>query len=152
MSEIKVNYSIDEMQNAIVEIIEQMTNSNWLPEIILSINRGGCIPGVYLSHKIEKPHKVIDVQLRDSLISPNFSVLKDCVCNCKRVLIIDDINDTGNTFSLIKNYSSKFNCEIHFAALINNVKSKIKIDYFGQRIDKYKNPVWYVFPWEKWYK
>jgi xanthine phosphoribosyltransferase len=152
MSEIKVNYSIDEMQNAIVQIIEQMTNSNWLPEIILSINRGGCIPGVYLSHKIEKPHKVIDVQLRDSLISPNFSVLKDCVCNYKRVLIIDDINDTGNTFSLIKNYSSKFNCEIHFSALINNVKSKIKIDYFGQRIDKSKNLVWYIFPWEKWYK
>ena len=103
MSEIKVNYSIDEMQSAIVEIIEQMTNSNWLPEIILSINRGGCIPGIYLSHKIEKPHKVIDVQLRDSLISPNLSVLKECVSNYNRVLIIDDINDTGNTFSLIKN-------------------------------------------------
>ena len=150
MSEIKVNYSIDEMQSAIVEIIEQMTNSNWLPEIILSINRGGCIPGIYLSHKIEKPHKVIDVQLRDSLISPNLSVLKECVSNYNRVLIIDDINDTGNTFSLIKNYSSKFNYEIHFAALINNVKSKIKTDYFGQLIVKSKNPVWYIFPWEKW--
>ncbi len=108
MSEIKVNYSINEMQNAIIKIIEQMKSSNWLPEIILSINRGGCIPGVYLSHRIEKPHKVIDIQLRDSLISPNFSVLKDSISKNKRVLIIDDINDTGKTFSLIKNHSIKF--------------------------------------------
>jgi hypoxanthine phosphoribosyltransferase len=150
MSEIKVNYSINEMQNAIIKIIEQMKSSNWLPEIILSINRGGCIPGVYLSHRIEKPHKVIDIQLRDSLISPNFSVLNDSLSKNKRVLIIDDINDTGKTFSLIKNHSIKFKSEIHFAALINNVKSKVKIEYQGQFIDKAKNPSWYIFPWEKW--
>ncbi len=150
MSEIKVNYSINEMQNAIIKIIEQMKSSNWLPEIILSINRGGCIPGVYLSHRIEKPHKVIDIQLRDSLISPNFSVLNDSLSKNKRVLIIDDINDTGKTFSLIKNHSIKFKSEIHFAALINNVKSKVKIEYQGQFIDKSKNPSWYIFPWEKW--
>jgi len=152
MSFIKVNYSIDKVQNAITQIIDQMTKSNWLPEMILSINRGGCIPGVYLSHRIEKPHKVIDVQLRDSLISPNFFVLNDCVSNYKRVLIIDDINDTGTTFDLINKNAGNTDCEIHYAALINNSKSKIKIDYFGQLIDKSKNPVWYVFPWEKWWK
>ena len=149
MSEIKVNYSIDEMQNDLVKIIEQMAKSNWLPEIILSINRGGCIPGVYLSHKIKIPHKVIDIQLRDSSISPNFSVLNDSLSKYKRVLIIDDINDTGKTFSLIKNHSIKFKSNIHLAALINNVKSEVKIEYQGQFIDKSKKPVWFVFPWEK---
>ena len=150
MSEIKVNYSIDEMQNDLVKIIEQMAKSNWLPEIILSINRGGCIPGVYLSHKIKIPHKVIDIQLRDSSISPNFSVLNDSLSKYKRVLIIDDINDTGNTLILIKDHSVKYQSEIRFAALINNINSKTKIDFQGQLIDKSKNPVWIVFPWEKW--
>jgi len=150
MSEIKLNYSIDEMQNALVKIIEQMKNSNWLPEIILSINRGGCIAGIYLSHKIEIPHKVIDIQLRDSSIIPNFSVLKDSLSKYKRVLIIDDINDSGNTLILIKDHSVKYQSEIRFAALINNINSKTKIDYQGQLIDKSKNPVWYIFPWEKW--
>ena len=150
MSEIKLNYSIDEMQNALVKIIEQMKNSNWFPEIILSINRGGCIAGVYLSHKIEIPHKVIDIQLRDSSIIPNFSVLNDSLSKYKRVLIIDDINDTGNTLILIKDHSVKYQSEIRFAALINNINSKTKIDYQGQLIDKSKNPVWYIFPWEKW--
>ena len=150
MSEIKLNYSIDEMQNALVKIIEQMKNSNWFPEIILSINRGGCIAGVYLSHKIEIPHKVIDIQLRDSSITPNFSVLNARLSKYKRVLIIDDINDTGNTLILIKDHSVKYQSEIRFAALINNINSKTKIDFQGQLIDKSKNPVWYIFPWEKW--
>ena len=97
MSELKVNYSIDEMHVAIIRIIEQMNDSNWMPEIILSINRGGCIPGIYLSHKIEIPHKVIDIQLRDSSVSPNFSVLNDCLAKYKKLLIVDDINDSGNT-------------------------------------------------------
>tara|TARA_B110000003_G_C16635442_1_gene528201 strand:+ start:1658 stop:2110 length:453 start_codon:yes stop_codon:yes gene_type:complete len=150
MSELKVNYSIDEMHVAIIRIIEQMNDSNWMPEIILSINRGGCIPGIYLSHKIEIPHKVIDIQLRDSSVSPNFSVLNDCLAKYKKLLIVDDINDSGNTLKLIKDHSVKNESEIRFAALINNIKSKIKIDYQGQLIDKSKNPVWIVFPWEKW--
>ena len=150
MSELKVNYAIDEMHVAIIRIIEQMNDSNWMPEIILSINRGGCIPGIYLSHKIEIPHKVIDIQLRDSSVSPNFSVLNDCLAKYKKLLIVDDINDSGNTLKLIKDHSVKNESEIRFAALINNIKSKINIDYQGQLIDKSKNPVWYVFPWEKW--
>ena len=150
MSELKVNYSIDEMHVAIIRIIEQMNDSNWMPEIILSINRGGCIPGIYLSHKIEIPHKVIDIQLRDNSVSPNFSVLNDCLTKYQKLLIVDDINDSGNTLKLIKDQSVENKSEIRFAALINNIKSKIKIDYQGQQIDKSKNPVWYVFPWEKW--
>jgi len=150
MSELKVNYSIDEMHVAIIRIIEQMNDSNWMPEIILSINRGGCIPGIYLSHKIEIPHKVIDIQLRDSSVIPNFSVLNDCLTKYQKLLIVDDINDSGNTLKLIKDHSLKNEPEIRFAALINNIKSKIKIDYQGQLIDKSKNPVWYIFPWEKW--
>ena len=150
MSELKVNYSIDEMHVAIIRIIEQMNDSNWMPEIILSINRGGCIPGIYLSHKIEIPHKVIDIQLRDNSVSPNFSVLNDCLTKYQKLLIVDDINDSGNTLKLIKDHPVENKSEIRFAALINNIKSKIKIDYQGQQIDKSKNPVWYVFPWEKW--
>ena len=150
MSELKVNYSIDEMHVAIIRIIEQMNDSNWMPEIILSINRGGCIPGIYLSHKIEIPHKVIDIQLRDSSVSPNFSVLNDCLTKYQKLLIVDDINDSGNTLKLIKDHSVENKSEIRFATLINNIKSKIKIDYQGQLIDKSKNPVWYIFPWEKW--
>ena len=146
----KSYFSNLQMRNALMQIEDQMVHSNWMPDVIMGINRGGCIPGIYLSHKIEIPHKVIDIQLRDSSVSPNFSVLNDCLTKYQKLLIVDDINDSGNTLKLIKDHSLKNEPEIRFAALINNIKSKIKIDYQGQLIDKSKNPVWYIFPWEKW--
>ena len=139
-------YSINEMHNAIKQIVEQINISGFDPEVIVSINRGGCIPGVYLSHFLDKPHKMIDINLPDS--SENkFSFLK----KNKLILIIDDINDTGSTFDFVKKTFNDSDCEIRFAALINNVTSKTKIDYHGQLIDKSENPVWYVFPWENWW-
>ena len=106
----KSSYSINEMHNAIRQIVEQINISGFNPEVIVSINRGGCIPGVYLSHFLDKPHKMID----------------------------------------IKSFNNS-DAEIRFAALINNVTSKTKIDYHGQLIDKSESPVWYVFPWENWW-
>ena len=139
-------YSINEMHNAIKQIVEQINISEFNPEVIISINRGGCIPGVYLSHFLDKPHKMIDIKLVDS--SENkFSFFK----KNKLILIIDDINDTGRTFDFVKKTFNNSDCEIRFAALINNVTSKTKIDYHGQLIDKSENPVWYVFPWENWW-
>ena len=140
-------YSIDEMHNAIREIVKQINISGFNPEVIISINRGGCIPGVYLSHFLEKPHKIIDIKSLNDNSKNEFSFLK----KNKPMLIIDDINDTGNTFDFVKKIFKDSDCEIRFAALINNVTSKTKIDYYGQLIDKSDNPVWYVFPWENWW-
>ena len=139
-------YSINEMHNAIKQIVKQINISGFNPEVIISINRGGCIPGVYLSHFLDKPHKMIDIKLADSS-EDKFSFLK----KNKLILIIDDINDTGRTFDFVKKTFNNSDCEIRFAALINNVTSKTKIDYHGQLIDKSEDPVWYVFPWENWW-
>ena len=37
----------------------------WEPELIVSINRGGLVPGVYLSHSLNIPHYPIHYQTRD---------------------------------------------------------------------------------------
>ena len=44
------------MRLALVEIINQIKQSNWNPDVVISVNRGGCIPGVYLSHILNIPH------------------------------------------------------------------------------------------------
>ena len=144
-------YSVTDMKNDLKKIINQIKISKLDPELIISINRGGCIPGIYLSHYLKKTHRVIDIQLRDSDSKPNFDVMKDSLNNFNKILIIDDINDSGLTFGLVKKLIGNSNCKTYFAALINNKKSKTKIDFHGQLIDKSINPVWYVFPWEKWW-
>ena len=142
--------SNNEINNAIKEIVNQIDISGFTPEIILSINRGGCIPGVYLSHYFKKPHNIIDIKSLKANSLKDFSLLTNTLKKNKSVLVIDDINDSGKTFDIVKKIFSSSNNEIRFAALINNVSSKTKIDFHGQLIDKRDNPVWYVFPWENW--
>ena len=43
----KSYFTTGQMRNALIQIEDQMVHSNWMPSIVLGINRGGCIPGVY---------------------------------------------------------------------------------------------------------
>ena len=145
-------FTMEQMRNALIQIEDQMVHSAWMPSIVLGINRGGCIPGVYLSHRINTPHEVLDIRLRDHTTKPNLSVLEKAFAFQKKILIIDDINDSGETFNYIVKNFSKNDGKIKFAALIHNTPSIAKVDYHGYTIDKSKNPAWIVFPWEEWDK
>ena len=131
-----------------IEIKNQIDQSNFSPEIIFSINRGGCIPGVYLSHLLEIPHHVIDVQLRDQKKNINISNLLESANLEKDILIVDDINDTGATFNFVKNSLAENNGNFSYATLIENKSSNFKVDFKGKIIDKRINPNWIVFQWE----
>ena len=137
-----------DMELALVEIKNQIGKSNFYPEIIFSINRGGCIPGVYLSHLFNIPHHVIDVQLRDQKNNINISNLTESAKLKKNILIVDDINDTGATFNFVKNSLSEYKGNFGYASLIENKSSKFKVDFKGKIIDKKINPNWIVFQWE----
>mgnify|MGYP000139864892 FL=1 len=62
----KICFTIEEMIDSIKKISAQLVDSNYDPEVIISVNRGGCIPGIYLSHYLNKLHEVINIELRDS--------------------------------------------------------------------------------------
>lgn len=142
----KTKISINEVKDAMKKIIKQIDISRFNPDIIISINRGGCIPGVYLSHFLNKPHKMIDIKSID-----NFEISIDNRKKIKSALIIDDINDSGKTFTIVKKIFNIHDIDNRYAALINNISSKAKIDYYGKIVNKKTNLVWYVFPWENWW-
>ena len=151
--EVKKNYfTTGQMRNALIQIEDKMVHSNWMSTVILGINRGGCIPGVYLSHRLNTAHEVLDIRLRDHTAKPNLSVLEKAFAFQKKILIIDDINDSGATFQYILDNFGKHEERIRFAALINNKPSKVKVDYHGYEINKDEVPAWIVFPWEDWDK
>ena len=145
-------FTTGQMRNALIQIEDQLVHSNWMPNIILGINRGGCIPGVYLSHRLRTAHETLDIRLRDHITKPDLSVLEKAFAFQKKILIIDDINDTGDTFNYIVENFGKGDGRIKFAALMHNKPSKAKVDYQGYEIDKSKDPAWIVFPWEEWDK
>ena len=144
-------YSIEDLNIDLKAIVKQIKLASFSPELVLSINRGGCIPGIYLSHYLKVPHKVINVQLRDGDRDIDFELQKKYLTNKKRVLIVDDINDTGKTFEETKKIIVGDNCDFKFCALLDNIQSSQKIDFQGKTINKSIDPLWYIFPWENWW-
>jgi len=130
-----------------IKILEiNINESNWKPDLILSINRGGCVPGVFLSHKMGVRHEVYSFDFnRDSKID---SLYNKIVSNHTSVLIIDDINDTGNTLSNMCEVFKEHLSKLKFAVLINNKSSSFEVDYYSGQIDKSTDNSWIVFPWE----
>ena len=147
----KLYFTNIQMRNALILIEDKLVHSNWMPDVIMGVNRGGVIPGVYLSHRIKRRHIPVDVRLRDHVDTNNLDALYKSIDNNEKILIMDDINDTGATFEHIK-FNCVNNANVKYAALVNNKPSSFKVDYWGYEINKDQNPQWVVFPWEEWDK
>jgi xanthine phosphoribosyltransferase len=125
---------------------EQITISKWNPDLILSINRGGCVPGIYLSHLRDVKHEVICLNKKGD--RNNSIYLNKIIDKHLSVLVVDDINDTGNTLADISNIYKNYINKFKFAVLIDNNASSFNVNYYSKKIDKTVDDSWIVFPWE----
>ena len=143
-------FTMIQMRQGLQNILDQLNQQQWQPQVILGLNRGGCIPAIYLSHKLDVPHHVLNVSLRDHADSPDLTTLEKVYAWQKRILIVNDINDTGATFNYIMNNFGKPE-RLKFAVILHNtVSTYTDIDYKGFEINKLQDPRWIVFPWEQW--
>ena len=119
------------------------------PEVIVGISRGGLTPGVMMSHWMVKPFKPITAALRDFPDWDDYLPKK----TDKRVLIVDDICDSGETFEQIKVPIRRHNmqCDVRFAALWWNNECDFKPHYYAQDCAKDSEDIWIHFPWEHWW-
>ena len=149
MNQERKYFGKEDFIDSLNKIIEQIKNSNWSPNVIFSINRGGCIPGIYLSHQLNLKHKVIDIQLRDSTRPPDLKTIKENIKEFDNILLVDDINDSGKTLKIIYDLNNPSKI-IYNATLIYNQESKVKTHFYGKMIKRSEDKNWYVFPWEEW--
>ncbi len=153
--------SEQQMKTGVLDIVTQMYNDEWRPDYIVGITRGGLIPAVMMSHYTGIKMHTIDVRLRDADHSPEHAAwLAEEIAQGKKALILDDINDTGETFAWIKDdfetsapadWLDIWGNTVRWATIIDNVPSKFEIDYTSIEINKAENPEWIVFPFEEWW-
>jgi hypoxanthine phosphoribosyltransferase len=96
---------------------------------IYGIPRGGLIPSVILSHKLNI--KVI-TELSQRTVA-------DIFWERYKILFLDDINDTGETLEKHRGKNRLF------ATLFGRESSKFLSDYTGEIVE---DGVWLVYPWE----
>lgn len=156
MTKIEKRYiSQDEIKSYLLNIVSMMFRDDFKPDIVVGVTRGGLWPAMMLSHYLGIKMHTIDVRLRDGDIQENAKYLKSEMLKGKKILLMDDINDTGATYQWIKNdwnvdYDSE-KSNVKFAALIDNVPSDFVVEYSGVEINKEENPEWIVFPYEEWW-
>lgn len=139
-------YTFDDLRHDINCIKSQLTKSEYTPEVIVGLSRGGLVPAVVLSHQLKIPMVSMNWSLRDG---DHTDDLTDFI-NGKRVLVVDDIIDSGNSISTLISDSS-LNAragDFKIAALVYNIAQDVRADYYGRIIDRRYNQEWFTFWWE----
>lgn len=145
--------SWEDINDYVNKVTFKMFQGYWKPDYIVGLTRGGLIPAVQMSHKIDVPMKALKVSLRDHVDDNdhNWSIAEDAQAGAK-ILVFDDINDTGATLNWIVNdwKLSKIQHNVKFAVLFDNLSSGFgqEVDYCATEINKAEKNEWIVFPWE----
>lgn len=144
----------NQIEEYVNHILFAMYKDSWKPDYIVGLSRGGLIPAVLLSHKIDVTMKPLKVSLRDHVDDNmhDWSIAEDAQAGVK-ILVIDDINDTGATLNWIVNdwrLNSMPGHNVRFAVLFDNLSSGLQqeVDYCATEINKAERNEWIVFPWE----
>jgi len=155
MNNVKKTYvAWTDVEEYVNRILLSMYKDNWKPDYIVGLTRGGLIPAVLASHKIDVPMKTLKVSLRDHVDDNDHDwTMADDALEGAKILVLDDINDTGATLNWIVNDWRLNNLPSHnvkFAVLFDNLSSGFQqeVDYCATEINKAENDEWIVFPWE----
>ena len=134
----------------LLDLANQVRRAAFKPDIIVGVARGGWPPARIMSDLLENP-EVANVKAEfylgvaetkgDPVITQPVSVLvKD-----KKVLIVDDVADTGKSLALVKEHlKEKGATDVKIATIYYKPWSIVTPDYFER-----KTSHWIIFPWER---
>jgi len=177
----KIWYSWHDVERMCHSLVNQMYAEGWRPDLIVGITRGGNVPATILSNMLDIKCDSIKVSFRDDDQSESvcwmaedafgYGALEDGSAlpayygsvdsKRKKILLIDDINDTGRTFNWIKQdweslclptdpaWKAIWNNNVRFAVLTENLSSEFDdVRYYATTVNKAEDDVWVVYPWE----
>ncbi len=153
LNKIELTYlTWDDIEDYCKKLANLINNSDFKPEIIVGIQRGGSITAVFLSHLLNTENlctigirttKTDDIRSQriKPIVYDSFSLQ---LISGKIVLLTDDITDTGVTLIEAKKELLKYGCkEVKSATMICAPASNGKVDFYAKEVKP-----WVVFPWE----
>jgi uncharacterized protein len=131
------------------ELAEQVHRDGYRPDIVLAIARGGLLVAGALSYALDVKNTFtmnvefytgVDERLEMPMILPPVPDLVDF--HETRVLIADDVADTGATLAIVKNFLEGKVAEVRCAVLYEKPASTVRCEYVWRR-----TTLWIDFPW-----
>jgi uncharacterized protein len=140
------------IQFALTDLVNKLGDADFIPDAIIGIGRGGLIPATLLAYKLNvkdiynysvRSYNDLDQRETIQVIQGLDKHLTD-----KKLLVVDDLSDSGNTLSYIKQQLNQLHttaCDIKIATLFIKSKTSLIPDFYSS---EYQNETWLVFPWE----
>ncbi len=131
------------------ELAQMVVDSGFMPDVVVAIARGDLPVGGAISYALGTKgvgtmnvefYTDIDERLPAPIILP--PLLDTEYMNGRKVLIADDVADTGETLTLVKDLMAKHAGEVRTVVLFAKPRSIIDPDYVWKRTDR-----WITFPW-----
>ena len=134
------------------EIIKEKVSNSFRPDIIVGLSRGGLVPARMLSDMLWIKD-LISIKTEHWGITATASgkaVLKDpgrLNIEGKRVLVVDDITDTGQSMKLAYDFIlGQKPAEVRTVTMLHITRSAFIPDFYAELVDE-KNWAWFIFPW-----
>jgi len=130
-------------------LAEAVADDGYRPDMILGIARGGLLVAGAVGYALGVKNTFtmnvefytgIDERLDMPMILPPVPDLVDFAET--RVLIADDVADTGATLRLVQDFCAGKVAEVRCAVLYEKSRSVVECEYVWRRTDR-----WITFPW-----
>ncbi|HEX7084208.1 MAG TPA: phosphoribosyltransferase [Gaiellaceae bacterium] len=130
-------------------LAEAVAADGYRPDIVLAIARGGLLVAGALAYALGVKNTFtmnvefytgVDERLELPMLLPPVPDLVDFADT--RVLIADDVADTGATLKLVKEFCAGKVAEVRCAVIYEKSRSEVRCEYVWRRTDS-----WITFPW-----
>lgn len=132
------------------KLAKEVVDSGYKPDVIVSIMRGGVVPALIVSDILNVDSfyalRVKHWGIAEEVYSvPVVEQLPQGKIEGKKVLVVDEVADTGKTLDVaVKELLKLGPAEVRSAVLHLKPNSVIIPDYFAERLDRW---VWIFYPW-----
>ncbi|MGY1855766.1 phosphoribosyltransferase [Modestobacter sp. SYSU DS0290] len=149
MSDQRETLTYEDFGRAARELAQQIADDGFEPDIILSIARGGLFLGGALGYALDVKNLFVmnvefytgvDQRLELPVVLPPTLDVVDLTG--ARVLIADDVADTGKTLELVQEFCAGHVSAVRTAVVYEKPRSLVHCDYVWKRTDD-----WIDFPW-----
>src|SRR3982751_4224240 len=139
----------DDLGTGARDLARMVADDGWRPDIILGIARGGLLVAGALGYALGVKNTFtmnvefytgVDERLELPMILPPVPDLVDFADF--KVLIADDVADTGATLELVKDFCAGKVAEVRCAVLYEKSRSTVRCEYVWRRTDR-----WITFTW-----
>ena len=127
----------------------EVVESGFQPDVVVAIARGGLLLAGAISYALGiktcgalnvEFYTGVDQRLPEPVVLP--PMLDESALNAKRVLLVDDVSDSGRTLSMVVELIRASGADVRTVCLYSKPRTALEPDFVWRRTDR-----WITFPW-----